>query len=259
VVIDFGIFAAECDARGAGDVVGTPHYMAPESVRADIKAGDAHMADIYALGVIAFELLTGIVPFDGANYVEILSGHVNLAVPDVVVLREDTPEPLADLVTDLLQKDPDERPNDVDTILWRLRAIRGDQVMRARATTFTVLLVDDDPNARILTELIVRRSVPEADISTVSDGSAAVFSATQHPPHLMLLDLDLPTMNGLEVCLALRGTRAADHTAIVLVSGRAREDDVELLRHLGVQQFVEKGPSMARNLTAAINAVRAKG
>ena len=259
VVIDFGIFAAECALLPDGTVSGTPHYMAPEAIRADVRAGSAHLIDMYAIGVMAFEMLAGVPPFDADSAAELLEMHVFRDAPDVLFLRPDTPPALARLVGDMLLKDPDERPQGIDPLLWKLRSIRGDQAMRPPASTFSVLVVDDDPNARLLTERVVRRAVPEADVVTVSNGAAAVRAATQKPPHLMLLDLDMPGMNGIEVCLALRGTRAADRTAIVLVSGRARGHDLSLLRQLGVHRFVDKGPDLGRGLAAAVLAVRARG
>jgi serine/threonine-protein kinase len=257
VVIDFGIFAAECAVLPAAGVSGTPNYMAPESIRDDVRAGSAHLVDVYAVGVMAFEMLTGKLPFDGESPHDVLLAHVASEIPDLRELRPDAPAPLAALVHDLLRKDPDERPQGVEPLLFRLRALRGEQATKPRAATFTVLIVDDDPNARLLTDRLVRRAVPEADVTAVADGAAAVRAATARPPHLLLLDLDLPGMNGIEVCLALRGTRAADHMAIVLVSGRAREHDLSLLRQLGVRRHVVKGPDLGRNLTAAVLAVRA--
>jgi CheY-like chemotaxis protein len=206
---------------------------------------------------MAFEMLTGKLPFDGESPHEVLLAHVASEIPDLRELRPDAPAPLAALVHDLLRKDPDERPQGVEPLLFRLRALRGEQATKPRAATFTVLIVDDDPNARLLTDRLVRRAVPEADVTAVADGAAGVRAATARPPHLLLLDLDLPGMNGIEVCLALRGTRAADHMAIVLVSGRAREHDLSLLRQLGVRRHVVKGPDLGRNLTAAVLAVRA--
>jgi serine/threonine-protein kinase len=264
VVIDFGIFAAECASRPAG-ITGTPCYMAPESVSDQVRAGAGHLVDLYAIGVMAFEMLTGAPPFVGSPG-DVMMSHVVDDVPDILARRPDVSPALARIIGELLRKDPDERPQDVDPLLLRLRALRSEAAApvaqvtpatRARLQTFSVLVVDDDANARILTDRIVRRTVPEAEVVTVGDGASAVRLATQRTPHLLLLDLDMPGMNGIEVCLALRGTRSADQMAIVLVSGRADHHDLSLLRQLGVRRSVVKGPDLGRSLAAAVLAVRA--
>jgi serine/threonine protein kinase len=258
VLIDFGIFTPEFADTPKGQVTGTPDYMAPEVIRSSVRPGEGHLVDLYALGVIAFELVAGKLPFHGNSAMEVLLRHVTEEPPDLRELRADTPPALAELVAEMMRKSGEHRPESVEPLLWKLRAIRGDNDARPMGGAFSVLVVDDDPNARILANHITRRILPEAEIIAVSDGASAVREATRRCPDLMLLDLDLPAMNGLEVCLALRGTRAADRMEIVLVSGRARTPDVVLLRQLGVKYFVEKGPALGRTLSAAIHALMAR-
>ena len=257
VIVDFGIVAPECERDRDAPLAGTPYYMAPETIAADVSTGEGHLVDLYALGVVAYQLLTGEVPFEGDSPMDVLSQHLVNTAPDVLDVRADVPAELALLLAELLQKSPDERPQRIEAVLWRLRAIRGEPHRRARAKRFRVLLADGDVHALRLAELVVRRVAADADIESVSDGVDALQAATRRAPDLLVLDLDLPRMNGLEVTLALRGTHTLDRAAIVLVGERARPDDVAVMREVGAAHFLKKGASFEAALAGAVRGVRA--
>ena len=129
VVADFGIakaLAAATDdgtsaagsATATGIVVGTPAYMAPEQA-----AGDAamdHRADLYALGVIAYEMLTGVHPFAGRSPQALAAAHLTETPSSVAERRPDVPPALAALVMQLLAKDPAARPQRADDVMRAL-------------------------------------------------------------------------------------------------------------------------------------------
>lgn len=91
--------------------LGTPLYAAPE---AQLKTHVGPAADRYSLGVILFQMLAGEPPFHGETPFEILDRHRSALPPDVAGLRPDTPEPLVRLVARLLDKEPDQRPEDAE-------------------------------------------------------------------------------------------------------------------------------------------------
>ncbi len=112
VVADFGV--AKALAASAGDqlttvgiAVGTPQYMAPEQAMGE--AGIDHRVDIYALGCLAYEMLTGEPPFSGRSAQAVLSAHVMEPVADPREKRADIPPGLADLVMKCLAKQPADR------------------------------------------------------------------------------------------------------------------------------------------------------
>src|SRR5918911_1340827 len=108
LVTDFGIATARFHARltGTGRAMGTPHYISPEQAMGKMVDG---RSDIYAVGVMLYEMLLGFPPFDGADSYSVGYKHVHEApvAPDVVDSR--TPKGLSDIVMRCLAKNPADR------------------------------------------------------------------------------------------------------------------------------------------------------
>ncbi|MDA3960392.1 MAG: serine/threonine-protein kinase [Planctomycetota bacterium] len=95
----------------AGAIMGTPAYMAPEQIRDSRVAGKT--ADVYALGIALFQMLTGTLPFRGETTTAVMLAHINDPVPDVrSLVPDDVPEALINLVLAMLAKMPEHRPAD---------------------------------------------------------------------------------------------------------------------------------------------------
>lgn len=113
-VIDFGLAReakADREITRAGDVVGSPHYMAPEQCTG--RFVDAR-TDLYALGATLYHMLTGAPPFTGETLYEIFDSHVHTPPPDPRAKKPDVPAGLAGFVQRLLAKNPAERPEDAE-------------------------------------------------------------------------------------------------------------------------------------------------
>jgi serine/threonine-protein kinase len=127
LVTDFGVAKAVSDATGranlttVGVALGTPVYMAPEQAMADPNID--HRADIYALGVLAYELLTGQPPFTGASPQAIIAAHVTQAPVPVSQIRTAVPPALAALVMRCLEKKPADRFQSAEELLPALEAL----------------------------------------------------------------------------------------------------------------------------------------
>jgi TolB-like protein/Flp pilus assembly protein TadD len=126
LVTDFGVAKAISEATGrqqlttAGMAIGTPAYMAPEQAVADPQTD--HRADIYSLGVVAYEMLTGDPPFGGSSPQAILSAHV-IRAPVAVAEQREVPAPLGELVMKCLKKKPADRWQRADEVLHQLEAL----------------------------------------------------------------------------------------------------------------------------------------
>src|SRR4029079_1973111 len=117
-IIDFGLattgLADGLTATGA--ILGTPHYMAPEQVRGkniDVRT------DVYALGALAYHLVTGRPPFSGDNAIAIGFAHLSETPTSPAQLRKDCPEGLEAAILAALEKSPDERPATAKAFLDR--------------------------------------------------------------------------------------------------------------------------------------------
>jgi serine/threonine protein kinase len=128
-VLDFGVAKVELqqgatpdDLTRTGTVIGSPHYMAPEQVRTLKVDG---RADIYALGCILFEMLTGTPPYGGDGVIEICAAHLIKPVPTMASRGKlELSAELEAIVAKCLQKAPEDRFQSADDMLCALKTLR---------------------------------------------------------------------------------------------------------------------------------------
>ena len=141
VVADFGVAKAVSaathgggtagESTGLGVAVGTPAYMAPEQATGD-PATD-HRADLYALGVVAYEILAGAHPFAGRAPTAMLAAHLTEMPASLAEQRPDVPAAVAALVMRLLAKQPGDRPQNATDVVRELDAILTPPAIRSAA------------------------------------------------------------------------------------------------------------------------------
>jgi serine/threonine protein kinase len=131
---DFGISRQLNDegVTATGRVIGTTDYVAPEQAMG--KDVDPR-SDIYSLGIVLFEMLTGDVPFEADNQIGVAMKHVNEALPDVQVLRPDISAASGRVVDKATAKDPDDRYSTIDEMAEDLQAALEVEAIRAGGTT----------------------------------------------------------------------------------------------------------------------------
>jgi hypothetical protein len=141
LVTDFGVAKALSAAlpRGSGTTsgmaIGTPSYMAPEQLAADPSAD--HRADIYAVGLLAYELLSGQAPFGGLSPRETMASQLTRMPTPLEKLNPDVPTPLARIIARSLEKDPDRRYADANALLHALEDVSLSGAHRARRAAAT--------------------------------------------------------------------------------------------------------------------------
>ncbi|HET9274986.1 MAG TPA: protein kinase [Gemmatimonadales bacterium] len=129
VVTDFGIAKALAEAGGGGTLtatgmsIGTPAYMAPEQAAGDPQVD--HRADLYAVGVLAYEMLAGEPPFSGPSPQALVSAHLTRAPTPVSQLRPAVPAALARIIHRCLEKRPADRYQSAAELLAALDAAPG--------------------------------------------------------------------------------------------------------------------------------------
>jgi len=97
-----------------GTSIGTPAYMAPEQAAGDPNTD--HRADLYALGIVGYEMLVGTPPFHGRAPQQLLAAQLTEAPPPIATRRYDVPEALAALIMRLLEKEPAKRPKNASEV-----------------------------------------------------------------------------------------------------------------------------------------------
>ena len=137
-VTDFGIarLADQVPLTQTGQVMGTAQYLAPEQATGQTATG---ASDIYSLGVIGYECLTGHRPFSGESQIAIALAQVNDAPPP---LPESLPKPVRALLMSMLAKDPKNRPADAIKLAEAADAIRNGDIAAAHAAVPGMLLFE---------------------------------------------------------------------------------------------------------------------
>jgi serine/threonine-protein kinase len=253
VLMDFGLVLPEFDVNGKQRVAGSPPYMAPEALLNTAATGSGHLVDIFGLGVVAYELLTGGRPYLGSTIREVIASHERAQLVPLAEARIDCPLALCQVVHEMLSPNPQVRIQSAEAVAWQLRAIRDERPRSGGVTASirsgpSVLIVDDDADlARILT-FYVRQIIGSSEIRVAYDGEEALSEVQKEEPDVMLVDLHMPRMNGVELCMQLKGEGLAQGCSIISVSAGAQEHDVQLLHQLGIHHFVEKGSNLRERL-----------
>lgn len=117
----------------------------------------------------------------------------------------------------------------------------------------SVLVVEDERDIAALIKHGLERG-GDAQVSIVGSGDAAIRAVGEAPPDLVILDLNLPVLSGLEVCRILRSRAATSHVPIIILTARSSENDRVIGLDLGADDYICK-PFSLRELSARVRAV----
>jgi serine/threonine-protein kinase len=173
LVTDFGVAKALNAAMPAtgvttsGMAIGTPAYMAPEQLAGDPAAD--HRMDIYAVGLLAYELLTGESPFTGPSPQATLAAQLTRDPEPLYKCCPDVPQPLSAIIMQCLAKEPSQRPPTAEALMTALDSITSSSGEIKTAATKVLPAVE---NRR-------RRMTIGVGVGTIALGCAAALYASQ--------------------------------------------------------------------------------
>jgi tRNA A-37 threonylcarbamoyl transferase component Bud32 len=215
-LLDFGIARSMQDVRltGVGEVFGTPQYMAPERITS-IDAGP--QADLYALGVMLYEMLAAQLPFDAPDVATFFMKHLKEPPPSLKARDPTVPDELDRLVREMMAKDPKDRPVDAHRVHADLLRIAGALGVRAPAE------IDESDEssrgpAKTLPPVAIDRWVKR---TAVFDEMLAAAFGAQRPPELVE---KLGSVKALVHKISeLRARAIDDQRALESIEARGRE------------------------------------
>jgi cyclic di-GMP phosphodiesterase len=251
VLADFGLARIAGSMRRlthSGTVMGTPEYMSPEQA-ADEPIGPA--SDLYSLAVVAYEMLTGRVPFAGDTPAAILLSHVTKAMPPTRELRGELSAHVEDALRRGLAKRPEDRfPSGaafaaaLRPAAWPTRQSDDHPLLPAtrpltpRERTPVVLVVDDGAANRELIEACL--AGVDCEVRTAADGASALAVIAATPPDLVLLDVQMPGMDGFEVCRSIKGSPSSRLIPVVMITSLDQTADRVRALDSGADDYMTK-------------------
>jgi response regulator RpfG family c-di-GMP phosphodiesterase len=295
-LLDFGL-TRNFNARitQPGTVLGTLDYMAPEQAH-DASTVDIR-ADLYGLGGTLFWCLTGKVPFPAnGSPTETLIRRLSQPPPSARKYLPDLPQDLDALLTRLLATNPDDRyrtpqavmhallpflkvdsgiyVNGLDTrevpiipsalLAQKSPASKGhgrngssqQPVAPRQNEKYRILLVDDEAGLRLFARRVLQSDEIECD--EASDGAEALAAVAAKNYDLVLLDVRMPVMAGVDVLRKLRQAPPCPHLKIIMCSGQTTSDEMAEMLIAGADDYLNKPFSMVQLRARVKAALRLK-
>jgi eukaryotic-like serine/threonine-protein kinase len=237
---DLGLARFAGGPQSAGSLkglIGTPTFMSPEAIMGTIDPELAPRTDIYSLGVMGFHLLTGKPPFSGNNIADIMTKHMAHAPPKPSELRPTLTRAYDEPILAALAKAATDRPASVADWFKMLSSARERMVVAELAT---VLVADDDEDFRSFVRTVLEATIDGVQVTCVSNGARALDALDRASYSLLLLDLEMPEANGLEVMATLRARPVDQRPVVVVISATGTAADWSLLSRLGADSFLVK-------------------
>jgi serine/threonine-protein kinase len=236
--------------------------------------------DVYSLGIVAFEMLAGQLPFDSKDLAQLMRQHARKKPPRLSQIRREL-QPFDKVIARALEKDPELRypsctafaevlsasgercftstlptlpppvsddppPSGAPSLALPRDLDRPTFMEVPRDRPFIALVVDDSPVFRRFTVQAMQYALSRVmkDVRIVVEGAGsgheAIDLATVEPPDFVLLDFDMPGLDGADTLSRLRALPGGGGARVVVLSGRVRPADRWRFAVLGVSDFVAK-------------------
>jgi serine/threonine protein kinase len=236
VLIDFGLVAAASSDEAIDG--GSPCYVPPELIQRTSRRSTRHLSDIYSLGVLAYELFTGHVPFDAEELMDLLKLHVEAPVPDVRGRRPDAPAALATLITEMMDKEPTVRPS-AQEVKFRLSSII--KSLEDHPEPPTALVVSEDMGFCGQLARKIEAWSPQATVRVGRSLEKATKVLDEVKPRIMIVDNS--GASGVELLMGLRSSESQP-AGIVALTKDFHTVDRAMLRRMAVFCMIERGQLM---------------
>jgi putative two-component system response regulator len=271
VLADFGLarmVGSTQKLTASGTVLGTPEYMSPEQATGE-PLGPA--SDRYSLAVVAYEMLTGRVPFQGDTPVAVLISHMSKAMPPARELEGKLSGHVEEALRRGLAKAPEDRYPSASQFIAALTPAAWTHIRRTdhgvvravaqaegtpSAHTQTVLVVDDGAANRELIEACLVDV--DCIVRTAEAGPIALEMIEASAPDLVLLDVQMPGMDGYEVCRRIKANVAYRLIPVVMITALNRADDRIRALDSGADDFMSKPVERAELVARVRSALRLK-
>jgi serine/threonine protein kinase len=249
-IVDFGVVEVMRQKKGLNVSGGSPLYMAPELIGEErIPEDKLHLCDIYSLGTCAFELLTGRTPFVADNLTVLLAMQVSQMPPPPSSVRADLPPGFDLVINRALAKPPRFRWPSCSMFVEQLQAAWDSWDAGRPSEGPRILVVDDDPNILLFYRAALEAAFDDAEVESAEDGLVAFELAKARRPDLIIVDLNMPRVDGMELCRVLAETEGLWTTPRVVISSEVTDERRAALLDMGVAEVHAK-PVSPRDLVA---------
>ncbi len=236
-----------------GMVIGTPAYLSPEQAQGlplDPRT------DIYSLGVVLYEMATGHLPFDADEIPALLLQQVRQPPPPPRLIKPELPIELERVILKTLEKNPVRRYASGDALASALEASitktstdatqqtkpakleTGERSVRRSKPTIRVILADDHTMIRRMLGSYLESTGDFVVVGEAADGAEALVKTLEVLPDVLLLDLNMPGVGGLEILPRVRAE--APNVKVLILTGRDEDWYIMRAMRAGAHGYVLK-------------------